>query len=44
MLKLFNLILFVRTHHEERVPDPEAAPARGTLWDGDVLAVHRNGN
>lgn len=30
-------------HHEEGVPDPEAAPAQGALRDGDVLAVHGNG-
>lgn len=35
---------FLKTHHEERVADPQAAPAHGALWDGDVLAVHRNGN
>lgn len=27
-------------YHEEGVANPQAAPARGTLRDGDVLAVH----
>lgn len=27
-------------YHEEGVSYPQAAPAQGTLWDGDVLAVH----
>lgn len=31
------------SHHEEGVSDPEAAPARGAGRDGDVLAVHRDG-
>lgn len=26
--------------HKEGVSYPQAAPAQGTLWDGDVLAVH----
>lgn len=30
------------THHQERVPDPEAPPGRGTRRDGPVLAVHRH--
>lgn len=33
-----------RTHHEEGVADPQAAPARRTLWDCDVLAVDGNGH
>lgn len=33
-----------RTHHEERVTDPHAAPACGTLRDGDVLAVDCDGD
>jgi len=31
-------------HHEEGVTDPHAAPARGTLRDGDVLAVDGDGD
>ena len=31
-------------HHEEGVPDPEAAPARGALRDADVLAVDGDGH
>lgn len=37
-------VLVISTHHEEGVADPQASPARGTLWDRDVLAVNRNGN
>ena len=33
-----------RTHHEEGVADPQAAPARRTLWDGDILAVDCDGD
>lgn len=32
------------THHEEGVANPQAPPPQGTLWDGDVLTVNRNGN
>lgn len=33
-----------RTHHKIGVADPQAAPARRTLWDGDVLAVDCDGD
>ena len=32
------------THHEEGVANPQAAPAHRALWDGDVLAVHGDGD
>lgn len=32
------------THHEERVANPQTAPAHRALWDGDVLTVDCDGN
>lgn len=32
------------THHEEGVANPQAAPASRALWDGDILAVHGDGD
>lgn len=41
---LASSLVTCRCVHEERVANPETAPAHRALWDGDILAVDGNGN